>query len=254
MEEIIITLKIIISIIAVVISLLALWATIYNIRLQNKQRLFDKRLSSYEFIMSLKRLIDENHDDVLKKYTDINLDNDYNFQHLTNNSSLSKIQAIMEDPQDNIAKNNFLTMLETFDEEAMKQKFIFQKGYADIFSDFISSYKGVLHNMYLYQIKIKKGEEINKRHISSGNILALEEIHKLTNENKSRDTLNISIDKLEIAYSKLENLPSKRIEKQIRLFNPLVSGIVYSFFQISNIIKLRTSKIKNKIKKLSSQK
>lgn len=212
------------------IPLLAFIVSLYNTHLQNKQHLFDKRLSSYEFIMSLKRLIDENYDTVLKQYTDINLINDLNFLYLTNNSSLSKIQTIMENPQDNIAKNNFLTMLETFNEEAIKQKFIFPKGYADIFSDFISSYRSVLHNMYLYQIKIKKGEEINKKNISSGNIVTLEEIHELTNEHKCRTTLNISIDKLEKAYSKLENLPSKDIEKQIRLFSPLVAKVIDFLF------------------------
>jgi hypothetical protein len=226
------------------VPLLAFIANLYNTHLQNKQHLFNQRLSSYEFIMSLKRLIDENYDTVLKQYTDINLTNELNFQFLTNNSSLSKIQTIMKNPQDTTLKNNFLTMLETFDEEAIKQKFIFPKGYADIFSDFISSYRNELHSLYTYQILLKKGEEHYNSDINADKHLTIEKCYENIEEPDRREHLNAVTSDLEKAYSKLENLSSKRIEKQIRLFNPLISKINYLIdFKIMD--KIKNSPVKN---------
>ncbi|QDZ69490.1 hypothetical protein [Pediococcus pentosaceus] len=203
--------------------------------------------------MSLQQLVEKNQRYVLKQHDKLNVINDLNFDFLTNNSNLYVLHDLMENPQDTNLKIKFLTMLETFDKQAMRQKFIFPKKYADIFSDFISSFKNELYSIYTYQILLKKGEEHYNSPMNADGHITIQQCYENIGELDHRKSLNANIAKLKKAYSNLENLSPDDIENQIRMFNPLKT-IQFYFFKILKWTKNRPSKIINKIKKLSSRK
>lgn len=98
-------------IITIIATLIALWQTHKQIKISNKQYLFDKRLGKYLFVKVLLELYKDN-----ESYTDDPDDEviivDSQFIILTNNNYLKDITCIINDPKNNDFKNNFLVKIE----------------------------------------------------------------------------------------------------------------------------------------------
>ena len=106
--------KNIFAIVTALIAIIALFQTHTQIKISNKQFLFDKRLKKYLLIKGLLDLYREN--EGILNYSN-NSDEeaiivDLQFISLTNNTYLKDITCIITEPKNNEFKNNFLIKME----------------------------------------------------------------------------------------------------------------------------------------------
>ena len=114
------------AIITAFIAIIALLQTHKQIKISNKQFLFDKRLSKYLLTRGLLELYKDNEN--LLDYTN-NPDNepiivDFQFTNLTNNNYLKDITCIIKEPKNNDFKNNFLIKIEELKKLSNETQFI----------------------------------------------------------------------------------------------------------------------------------
>lgn len=201
------------SIITAAVAVLALMLTLVQIRNNNKQHLFDKRIENYLVIEGLIQLYISN-----KNHLDKNIEEpffavDLVFGFMTNNSFLEQITCAIDKPLEQPNHKRFLFKMEEMKQIALETKFIFKKGISHILSNFILSYQELLLVMYQYQIIMNRIDEANKEKPRP-----FEELAKKFNENSYRDNLKNSICKLKQSYEILEKENVvKKIAKQIKL-------------------------------------
>ena len=159
------------SIITIIATLIALWQTHKQIKISNKQYLFDKRLSNYLLAKGLLELYKDN--ESLLDYTD-DPDNeaiivDYQFINLTNNNYLKDVTCIINEPKNNELKNNFLVKIEELKQLSNEVRFLFPNKSGLLLSNFIMKYQSVLMELYKYQIVldlIKKNPSIRQQELA----------------------------------------------------------------------------------------
>ncbi len=141
-------------IITVIATLIALWQTHKQIKISNKQYLFDKRLSKYLLAKGLLELYNDN--ESLLDYTDDPDDEaiivDYQFINLTNNNYLKDVTCIINEPKNNEFKNNFLVKIEELKQLSNEVRFLFPNKSGLLLSNFIMKYQDTLMELYKYQI------------------------------------------------------------------------------------------------------
>ncbi|WP_054198879.1 hypothetical protein [Clostridium baratii] len=203
----------IVSVITAIVAIIALVLTLRQIKLSNKQHLFDKRMENYLIAMGLIQLYENNHRIFNEKEDGPLFALDYDFALLTNNTYLEQITPVIDNPLKGANHKNFLIKLEDLNEVGTKIKFLFSKNEAKVLSDFVFSYRKVLFSMYQYQITLNKMHEINRDHK-----LSLEEIQQVANEPEQRIKLQKDFQNLKQVYEllKKKNI-EKYIEKQIKL-------------------------------------
>ena len=157
------------AIITALIAIIALLQTHKQIKISNKQYLFDKRLSNYLLAKGLLELYKDN--ESLLDYTDDPDDEaiivNYQFINLTNNNYLKDVTCIINEPKNNEFKNNFLVKIEELKQLSNEVRFLFPNKNGLLLSNFIMKYQNVLMELYKYQIvldlmkKMKYLEKIN---------------------------------------------------------------------------------------------
>ena len=204
-------------IITVIATLIALWQTHKQIKISNKQYLFDKRLSKYLLAKGLLELYKDN--ESLLDYTD-DPDNeaiivDYQFINLTNNNYLKDVTCIINEPKNNEFKNNFLVKIEELKQLSNEVRFLFPNKSGLLLSNFIMKYQNVLMELYKYQIVLDKmqNDEISRKNKPTYN-----ELQNEYGELKHRHRLYDAIDDLKKSYHEVvsEKVINK-IEKSIKL-------------------------------------
>lgn len=196
------------SVITIIVASYALIQTHHQMKLSNKQHLFDKRMENYLIAMGLIQLyrnnckdFDEEKDEpifALKSY----------FIWLTNNTYLEEITTAIDNPLKNPGHKEFLIKLEKLKEVGTKIKFLFSDNASDALGDFVFSYQELLFSMYQYQILLNKMYEINKDHK-----LSLEEIQQKLGEPKHRLKLQRAFQNLKQADDLLKK---KNVEEKIK--------------------------------------
>lgn len=205
------------SIITIIATLIALWQTHKQIKISNKQYLFDKRLSKYLLAKGLLELYNDN--ESLIDYTD-DPDNeaiivDYQFINLTNNNYLKAVTCIINEPKNNEFKNNFLVKIEELKQLSNEVRFLFQNKSGLLLSNFIMKYQNVLMELYKYQIllDLMKKDEIPRKNKPTYN-----ELQNEYGELKHRHRLYDAIDDLKKSYHEVVNKRViNKIEKSIKL-------------------------------------
>lgn len=205
------------SIITIIATLIALWQTHKQIKISNKQYLFDKRLSKYLLAKGLLELYNDN--ESLIDYTD-DPDNeaiivDYQFINLTNNNYLKDVTCIINEPKNNEFKNNFLVKIEELKQLSNEVRFLFQNKSGLLLSNFIMKYQNVLMELYKYQIllDLMKKDEIPRKNKPTYN-----ELQNEYGELKHRHRLYDAIDDLKKSYHEVVNKRViNKIEKSIKL-------------------------------------
>ena len=205
------------SIITIIATLIALWQTHKQIKISNKQYLFDKRLSKYLLAKGLLELYNDN--ESLIDYTD-DPDNeaiivDYQFINLTNNNYLKDVTCIINEPKNNEFKNNFLVKIEELKQLSNEVRFLFQNKSGLLLSNFIMKYQNVLMELYKYQIVLDliKNDEIPRKNKPTYN-----ELQNEYGELKHRHRLYDAIDDLKKSYHEVVNKRViNKIEKSIKL-------------------------------------
>ena len=205
------------SIITIIATLIALWQTHKQIKISNKQYLFDKRLSKYLLAKGLLELYKDN--ESLLDYTD-DPDNeaiivDYQFINLTNNNYLKDVTCIINEPKNNELKNNFLVKIEELKQLSNEVRFLFPNKSGLLLSNFIMKYQNVLMGLYKYQIVL---DLMKKDKIPRKNKTTYNELQNEYGELKHRHRLYDAIDDLKKSFYEVVNKKViNKIEKSIKL-------------------------------------
>lgn len=205
------------AIITALIAIIALLQTHKQIKISNKQYLFDKRLSKYLLAKGLLELYKDN--ESLLDYTDDPDDEaiivDYQFINLTNNNYLKDVTCIINEPKNNEFKNNFLVKIEELKRLSNEVRFLFQNKNGLLLSNFIMKYQNVLMELYKYQIVL---DLMKKNEIPRKNKATYNELQNEYEELKHRQRLYNAIDDLKKSYHEVVSKKViNKIEKSIKL-------------------------------------
>lgn len=204
-------------IITIIATLIALWQTHKQIKISNKQYLFDKRLSKYLLAKGLLELYKDN--ESFLDYTDYPdteaIIVDYQFINLTNNNYLKDVTCIINEPKNNEFKSNFLVKIEELKQLSNEVRFLFPNKSGLLLSNFIMKYQNVLMELYKYQIvlDLMKKDEIPRKNKPTYN-----ELQNEYGELKHRHRLYDAIDDLKKSYHEvISKKIINKIEKSIKL-------------------------------------
>lgn len=203
------------SIITAVVAIIAIIQTRQQIKLSNKQHLFDKRLEVYLIAESLTQLFRSNTsliENSLKMESILGVD--YLFSLMTNNTYLEQTTTVIDNTLKEHYQKEFLIKLEKLKDIATKIKLLLSGSEADLLGDFVFRYQEFLYAMYQYQIyldKMKKAHQEFKSEDVDSQFKA--------GERQQRIKLQSSFDNLNQAFSKLkEKNVYEQIKKQIKLY------------------------------------
>ena len=205
------------AIITASIAIIALLQTHKQIKISNKQYLFDKRLSKYLLAKGLLELYKDN--ESLLDYTD-DPDNeaiivDYQFINLTNNNYLKDVTCIINEPRNNEFKNNFLVKIEELKQLSNEVRFLFPNKSGLLLSNFIIKYQDTLMELYKYQVLL---DLMKNRKTPKKNEPTYVELQKEYGELKHRHRLYNAIDNLKKSYNEVvSKRVINKIEKSIKL-------------------------------------
>ena len=205
------------AIITAVIAIIALFQTHVQIKISNKQFLFDKRLDKYLLAKGLLELYKDN-----KKLLDYNscpddkaIIVDYQFINLTNNNYLKDVTRIINEPKNNDFKNAFLVKIEELKKLSTEIKFLFPNKSGQLLGNFIMKYQNILMELYKYQII---SDLINDDNIPRKNKPTYIELQKEYGELQHRHRLYNAINELKKSYyDALDKKAINKIEKSIKL-------------------------------------
>lgn len=203
--------ELILSVITVAGTIIALIQTRQQMRLSNKQALFEKRLNTYMFVKGLMVLCNSNKAHFREYRDDVCLSsNTIIFCFLTNNSCLKELSDTIKNSSDDNYRVELLKKLEEIKSTATRIELIFRGKKRFFCSEFVSDYGEVLWRMYQYQIVCDKIEERHKSRIE------LENLCGIYREPNYRKDVYDAMNKLVESYYKLEKVENK-IRKQIVL-------------------------------------
>lgn len=202
------------SVVTASVAVAALIQSHQQIKLSNKQHLFDKRVENYLVVMGMVQLYRNNH--LLfeeNKKDEPLLAIDFDFTLLTNNSYLEPINPVITNSLKEPYHKEFLIKLENLKDIAAKIKFLFTGRASVLLGDFVLRYQELLFAMYQYKIRLVKMEETSQKFN-----LTLQESQLKVGENKQRVKLQAAFDNLEQTYLLLEKENVEDyIKKQIKL-------------------------------------
>ena len=205
------------AIITAVIAIIALFQTHVQIKISNKQFLFDKRLDKYLLAKGLLELYKDS--EKLLDYNNYPDDKaiivDYQFIKLTNNNYLKDVTCIIYEPKNNDFKNAFLVKIEELKELSTEVRFLFPNKSGQLLENFIMKYQNVLMELYKYQITLDsmKNDKIPRKNKPTYN-----ELQKEYGELEHRYRLYNAINDLNNSYYEvLEKKAINKIEKSIKL-------------------------------------
>ena len=204
----------VLSIITTIVAVIALIISVAQIKISNRQNMFDKRLNNYMVIKGLINLYEQNRErlEANKKDEPI-FAIDLEFCWLTNNNFLEEIQSAISEPLTQPYHKEYLKKQEEIKRIAQEVLLVFSGKEAQILSEFVLSYTDLLHKMYQYQILLKHMKEDNEKKPTMLNVLQ-ERYH----EKSFRDELLLGYKKLKEYYDKLvEEKVETKILKQMRL-------------------------------------
>lgn len=202
------------SVITAVVAIIALVQTKQQIKLSNKQYLFDNRVEHYLIAKGLIQLYESNKTLLTVKNNEPSFAIDFIFAQMTNNTFLEKITDVIAHPLENPYHKEFLIKIEIMKDVSVKIKFIFGGKFATLLGNYVLCYQELLFKMYQYQILLNKmqksAQDFN---------LTLDKAQEAVGEKQQREELQKAMEDLKQAYDVLikEDVEEK-IEKQIKLY------------------------------------
>lgn len=202
------------SLITAITAVLAMVLSVKQIRISNKQHLFERRLNAYMIVTGLVGLYQENKNLIEGKRKDEpQYAISYEFVWLTNNTYMEAQSAVIAHPLDQIYQKEFLKKREELRGLATEIRLIFKKPVSELYGNFVECYEMTLFRMYQYQIIIDKMMKENER-----NPMTREELQKVFPEKKQRLEMYDAIEKLKVSYQVLiQEKANEKITKYIRL-------------------------------------
>lgn len=197
-----------------VAAVVAIGVSVHQIRLSNKQQLFERRLKAYMMANSIISLCKENYVFFSeKRKAEPQFANDLVFVWLTNNTYMEGQAEAIEHPLEQPFHKELLKKREELRNMAMEFEFIFKGNVASLYGNFLRDYENALAVMYQYQIIIKKMEEENGKHPNTSEVLS-----KMFSEEEYRDRLYDALGKLKVSYDTVsQEKNDKQLRKQLAL-------------------------------------
>ena len=197
-----------------VAAVVAIGVSVHQIRLSNKQQLFERRLKAYMMANSIISLCKENYVFLSeKRKAEPQFANDLIFVWLTNNTYMEGQAEAIEHPLEQPFHKELLKKREELRNMAMEFEFIFKGNVASLYGNFLRDYENALAVMYQYQIIIKKMEEENGKHPNTSEVLS-----KMFSEEEYRDRLYDALGKLKVSYDTVsQEKNDKQLRKQLAL-------------------------------------
>ena len=197
-----------------VAAVVAIGVSVHQIRLSNKQQLFERRLKAYMMANSIISLCKENYVFLAeKRKAEPQFANDLVFVWLTNNTYMEGQAEAIEHPLEQPFHKELLKKREELRNMAMEFEFIFKGNVASLYGNFLRDYENALAVMYQYQIIIKKMEEENGKHPNTSEVLS-----KMFSEEEYRDRLYDALGKLKVSYDTVsQEKNDKQLRKQLAL-------------------------------------
>lgn len=201
--------EIITSCVSAGVAILALFVSLRQGRMANRQSLFDRRLKIWiitEKLMQLYRINSE----LLKKDNEAQFATDLCFERLTNTTYLQEISAAISHVLESEHQLKLHLKLDEMKSLSMEATFVFKGQPKTTIAEFIDAYQALLFTIYRYQIILKTIQAAEKEALWS-------------REERYREELYQAEDRLTAAYEKLagKRLIGK-IRRQIRLDSTLV--------------------------------
>lgn len=201
------------SVVTAFVAIMALIQTQRQIKLSNKQHLFDKRVENYLIATGLIQLYRSNCSRFNYEIDEPILAIDLEFVFLTNNTYLEQITPAIGNPLKEPSHKELLTKLENLKDVSTKIKFLFSSKAAILLGNFVLRYQELLYAMYQYQIVLDKMKEA-----SQDFKLTIEAAQKTVGEENYRDKLKKAFDNLKQAEIMLiEENVEEQIKKEIKL-------------------------------------
>lgn len=204
------------TIVTIIIASIALWQTHKQIKLSNKQQLFERRLDQFHLIKELIFLYEKGRGflkdkDIAEEVTVI-------FTFLTNNSRLESMASVMSNPLGQEEKINFLKKCEMLEKSAIEITLIWKEKYARDISDFIFQYMLLLKALHKQQIFIKKMHDENEQP-KFKNSITLDEYLKRLNQWAERNGLFDTIKHLDEKFNKIKGADGEQKLKESLMLN-----------------------------------
>lgn len=195
-------------------AVVALVLSVRQIRLSNRQSLFNRKLSIWLTAQGLLALYKENQN-LLKKKDEPQLSVDLILVWFTNNLFLCEAGLVASCPLDTEKQKLFLAKLDELNSLSVETKFVFKGEPAVAISNFITDYKQLLFSLYQYQVLIANVLK-NAQQFFRTLEKSCEEIDELS----WRNELYVAYDSVSKSYKCLSSDKMIRlIEKQIRLIS-----------------------------------
>lgn len=197
-----------------VAAVVAIGVSVHQIRLSNKQQLFERRLKAYMMANSIISLCKENYVFLSeKRKPEPQFANDLVFVWLTNNTYMEGQAEAIEHPLEQPFHKELLKKREELRNMAMEFEFIFKGNVASLYGNFLRDYENALAVMYQYEIIIRKMKEENEKYPHTSEVLS-----KMFSEEEYRDRLYDALGKLKVSYDTVsQEKNDKQLRKQLAL-------------------------------------
>lgn len=197
-----------------VAAVVAIGVSVHQIRLSNKQQLFERRLKAYMMANSIISLCKENYVFLSeKRKAEPQFANDLVFVWLTNNTYMEGQAEAIEHPLEQPFHKELLKKREELRNMAMEFEFIFKGNVASLYGNFLRDYENALAVMYQYEIIIRKMKEENEKYPHTSGVLS-----KMFSEEEYRDRLYDALGKLKVSYDTVsQEKNDKQLRKQLAL-------------------------------------
>lgn len=207
--------ELIINLGAVLTGIIAIFISVGDRKLSNKQVLFDKRARVYSEATAFVNLFKQNEKNVKemvekKKFLRAI---DLFFSYLTNNRYLENTNKCLSEPLGSEAHKDFLVKLEDIKSLSLEIELIFKEEDAKLLSDFILAYGETLFAVFQYHILFEKMRSYSVKYIKD-----IEEVYEIFDESTYRNNLLEDLNKLIDKYNILMNDDRlETIKKSIKL-------------------------------------
>ena len=197
-----------------VAAVVAIGVSVHQIRLSNKQQLFERRFKAYMMANSIISLCKENYVFLSeKRKAEPQFANDLVFVWLTNNTYMVGQAEAIEHPLEQPFHKELLKKREELRNMAMEFEFIFKGNVASLYGNFLRDYENALAVMYQYEIIIRKMKEENEKYPHTSEVLS-----KMFSEEEYRDRLYDALGKLKVSYDTVsQEKNDKQLRKQLAL-------------------------------------
>lgn len=196
-------------------AVIALMLTFWQIRLNNKQSLFDRRLEAFLKVRGLVQLYEENKSVLIPSKEDgPDLSAEITFLRMTNNAYLEEIGRTIYSPLKEPAHEQFLKKLEDIKQLVVETELIFNgRNIVKTVCSFIANYEELLFELYQYQILLNHMEEYSKKFQAT-----LEDSQKKFHEPECRKSLFATYETINASYNLIVQANAIiKLKKQIKL-------------------------------------